>query len=95
MRDSYIKNGIHDGKAVQTFINKFFSMKSTSNTAYDYEPYYRGLSEVDGQLFNILKGFWENWLTFKIGQPPQEYQSMLENFLGEMREWIAAKTLVY
>lgn len=57
-------------------------MKSTSNTAYDYEPYYRGLSEVDGQLFNILKGFWENWLTFKIGQPPQEYQSMLENFLG-------------
>ena len=27
----YLKNGIHDGKAVQTFIKKFFSMKSSAN----------------------------------------------------------------
>lgn len=95
LKASYIKNGILDGKAVQTFIRKYFAMKSSCNQAYDYNPYYRELSEVDGQLFGILEKFWENWLSFKIGNPPQEYQTMLEDFLQEMREWIQGKTLVY
>lgn len=92
---SYIKNDIYDGRAVQTFIKKFFSMKATANTSYDYKPYFMALKKLDTELYSAMDGFWENWLTFKIGNPPEEYQRMLAFFLADMRTWKTGKTLVY
>ncbi|MDN3725401.1 hypothetical protein QRD02_13515 [Aequorivita sp. SDUM287046] len=92
---TYLKNGIYDGKAVQDFMGKFFSMKSSPNKSFDYETYFTALSQLDAPLYGILDRFWDSWLTFKIGNPPEEYQAMLDTFLGEMREWIKGKTLIY
>ncbi len=88
---TYIKNGIYDGTAVQTFIRKFFSTKANNNTRYDYAPYFTALKNLDAKLYGILERFWEDWLTFKIGNPPQESQTMLETFVGEIKEWKKTK----
>src|SRR5690606_31191777 len=92
---TYIKNGIYDGTAVQTFIRKFFSTKANNNTRYDHAPYFTALLNLDANLYGILERFWEDWLTFKIGNPQQEYQTMLETFLAEIKEWKKNKTLIY
>lgn len=92
---TYIKNGIYDGRAVQTFINKFFSMKASNNKRFDYGPYFKALSKLDPQLYYNLDSFWEGWVNFKIGNPPEEYQNILETFLNEMGTWIKNKTLIY
>ncbi len=92
---SYLKNGIHDGRAVKTFITNFFSMKASANKAHNYAPYFSALSKLDEKLYSILDDFWAQWLTFKIGDPPEEYQAMLESFLSAMREWTKGKTLIY
>jgi len=57
---TYIKNGIYDGTAVQTFIRKFFSTKANNNTRYDYAPYFTALKNLDAKLYGILERFWED-----------------------------------
>lgn len=84
---SYCKNGIYSRDAIDKFIGKFFSMKSSNNPKYNYDYYFLGLKHIDPQLYASLLKFWEEWQHFEVGDAPEKYQAMLDQFIRDLRTW--------
>lgn len=94
LQESYLRNGMYSRDAIDKYIGRFFSMKTSNNPQYNYNYYYLGLEKIDLHLYRCLERFWEEWQTFKVGDPREEYQAMLKRLMENLLNWKQDKTLV-
>lgn len=93
LRASYREKDQYNREAIDLFIGKFFSMKSTNNKNFNYTPFYQELYKLDSSIYQILNSFWENWLHFEIKDTREKYQQMLDIFLGELDKWVEDRNI--
>lgn len=90
LQNPFYQTGQDEPRAVDIYIEKFFSMKVSNNRSFDYSSYYHALENLDNSLYRILNKFWNSWLNFDV-EDPLNYRPMMEDFLQEMEEWIEAR----
>lgn len=91
IRNNYVVDGVYSLKTLDIYMGKFFSMKASNNPNYNYDDYFYVLEKIDPHLFRILNVFWNNWLSYKMEEPREKYQSFLDSFLEELEKWAGDK----
>jgi len=74
-------------RTVDDYIGKYFAMKASVNPSFDYSQVLMEFQAIDPFLFQILDGFWQNWLKYQVGDPQEEYLNYLDSFLKNMKYW--------
>ncbi|HET8885777.1 MAG TPA: hypothetical protein VFM70_05420 [Salinimicrobium sp.] len=92
LKKEYAKKRVVNREAVDVFIGKFFSMKVSNNNRFSYDKYFNGLAKIDGQLFEVLNTFWEEWLEFNIDS--DDYKKILDPFINNLNSWAKEKTII-
>lgn len=93
LQQDFLKNNIYSRKAIDIYLGKYFSMKSTSNEKYDYHHYFAELKNLDSSLFEVLEEFWKNWSHFEI-ESVYGYEFFLDAFLQKLDIWMEQKTII-
>ncbi len=80
---------IYNGKAINYYIGKYFSIKACPNKNFNYNLELNELKNIDKQLFQILESFLEDWRDFNI--TIDDYHSFTHEFVLKIKAWIKPK----
>jgi len=94
LRRTFKLNGAISRYAADTYIGKFFSMKTSNNKHYDYGDMYTGLQQLEPELFLILEKFWNAWQEYDPGDPATFYQHDLQEMVEGLSDWKKDKRMV-
>lgn len=91
---SFKCEGTYCKDAIDTYIGKYYAMKTSNNPNFNYDYYFRELKKIDSQLYACLQIFWEEWMQFEIGDPPKKYQAMLGRLMENLENWTLDKKFI-
>lgn len=94
LQETYYSNGFYNRDAIDKYIGKFYSMKTSNNPIYEYDSYFRGLKVIDPDLYRCLVLFWQDWQSFEIGDPRKKYQKMFGRFIENLSHWSVGKIIL-
>lgn len=94
LQEVYYSNGFYSRDAIDKYIGKFYSMKTSNNPIFDYDSYFSGLKVIDPDLHQCLEKFWHEWQNFEIGDPRQKYQNMLGRFIEDLNHLSVVKIIL-
>lgn len=94
LRSRYEQEGSINQEAFDTYVGKFYSIKSSNNRHYDYSDILLGLEAMDPELYEVLQDFWEAWDSYQITDAPEVYRLSLQQMLQGLRKWRQGKRLV-
>lgn len=87
LEDNYYCKGGVVLKTVDNYIGKYFAMKASANPEFDYSQALMGFKAIDPSLYQILDGFWHDWLKYQIGDPQEKYLNFMDSFLENIKNW--------
>jgi len=87
-----IGNSYH-GKAIETFIGKFFAVTADPNTNLNYNECLSKLKKIDEKLFAILQNFTNSWKSYDLDVNDifNSYRDLVDKFYEDLNAWMTNK----
>ena len=94
LKKEYFKAGSYSGKVVDFYIGKFFAMKACNNKSHNYSKYYNIMGKLDSKMHRLLNEFWDDWQTFDIENPDDNYDEIFDYLIDDLDSWIKNKRII-
>ncbi|GGW99926.1 hypothetical protein [Salegentibacter mishustinae] len=85
-------NGIYTYEGIEHYVANYIAIKSCNNKLHNYEKFHRRLIKIDKSLYRILSEFWNDWETYDISDPDDNYEEILDLFINDMQDWVKTKS---
>jgi len=94
IENNFSNNGLFSYEGIEHYIANYIAIKSCNNKFHNYEKYHKRLINLEKLLYRLLSNFWDDWKTYDINDPYDNYNEILDLFINDMQEWVKTKSFL-
>lgn len=94
LKSSFKTKEGHHTLSIDAFIGHSIAMLFDVNPKNNYNNEFRFLKSIDSVLFKHILAFKNDWDTYDINDPNDDYEEIIDFFIDDLTSWASNKTLV-